>query len=174
MVEKILKIAILLVALGIVFFLGYKQFFGNDKGSAGIPEKLPKFEYASINGGVINRSTPQKEKFVVVNYFNPNCGICKTLAEELQKNLRAFKQTEFLFISKAPIGEIKEFAQTYRLADEPNFYFGTDPTLQFFNDFGEAQAPVIFIFNPNRELLHFKLGEISAVEILKIIQTPSK
>lgn len=171
MVEKILKISIVLVALGIVLFLGYKQFYSVQSANGGIPQKLPSFSYTGLNGEQITNSTPQNDKFIVVNYFNPTCGICKSLADELQRNQRAFKQTEFVYISKASIDEIKEFATSYRLIDQPNFYFGTDPTLQFFNDFGEAQAPVLFIFDTNKKLLHFKVGEISAGEILRIIQS---
>jgi len=100
----------------------------------------------------------QEQKMLLV-LFQPECDDCQREVTQIRKNIEAFKGYQMFFVSSHPPEVLKKFAVDYKLADQPNVYFGQASVQAVIASFGQIVAPSLFIYDANGKLVQAFKGE---------------
>ncbi len=130
-------------------------------------EKAPKFNLTLENG---EKTTLDKlpGKIALV-LFQPDCDHCQREAEDIKNHIEGFKTFQLYFVSSAPIDEVIAFARKYGLYDRPNVKLGTTTVTDIINTFGPIDAPSIYLYNDDGELIQSFNGEVAIEVVIKYI-----
>jgi peroxiredoxin len=102
----------------------------------------------------------------VLIFFQPDCDHCQREAADIEKNLDAFGESTLYFITAAPMQEIVQFAQDYKLFGRDNVYFGFTPAKNILDNYGAIAAPSVYIYSEKQKLVKSFNGEVSVGQIL--------
>ena len=108
----------------------------------------------------------QRNRTVVLIYFNSECQHCQYELGEIQKNVPAFADTEIVFMSSENLSVIREIPPQYTLT-QPNFHFTKINPEDVFENFGSLSVPNIFIYGADGKLIKEFKGETKMEAILK-------
>jgi thiol-disulfide isomerase/thioredoxin len=90
------------------------------------PVIIPPFKILLTDSSVFSKKDLPKKKFIVITYFNPECGHCQDEAEELSKNMNKFKNVFFVMAAYKEMDRVKEFSKRFGLDKFPNVKIGRD------------------------------------------------
>lgn len=113
--------------------------------AANTKNDLPFIPITLTDGTVVNVKDFKGKNILVL--FQPDCDHCQHEAEDIEKQLAAFKDYKMYFVSAAPMPEIEKFATTYKLKGKENVVFGNTAAENVLNNFGPIPAPSIYIYN---------------------------
>ena len=113
--------------------------------SASAKNDLPFIPITLVDGTVVNVKDFTGKNILIL--FQPDCDHCQHEAEDIEKQLTAFKDYKMYFVSAAPMPEIEKFAATYKLKGKENIHFGNTAAENVLNNFGPIPAPSIYIYN---------------------------
>ncbi len=151
--ERFLKAGIAILAVFVVGYLLYSQFFKTDRPEIGNGQTLPDFSFLRMGGkGEVERGDLRGGKTVVV-YFSPNCSHCQKLAADLGPRLPYMKDIDFVWITRFDEGEAIQFAKSNNLYEQPNVYFGLDQDAKFYAYFGDMFIPSTYVYDEDGKLL---------------------
>src|ERR1700754_1566271 len=71
------------------------------------PAIIPPFKILLADSSTFSKKDLPKKKFVVITYFNPECGHCQDEAKELSKNMSRFKNAFFVMAAYKDLDLIK-------------------------------------------------------------------
>jgi len=169
--RKIIKFAVLVIIasfLGYLFFQIHHKIVQKDVIAQRI-KSIPKFSFFNVlNKDIFTNDSIKKGKPCLIVYFNPDCEFCQHEAKQLSTDIQKFRDDQILMISYVKIGKILKFRKDYHLQNK-NITFLKDSNFQFFDDFGEASIPSIFIYNKDRRLTHHFIGETKMEALLKYL-----
>lgn len=168
MKSKSLFIIIVSCIVSIISFLGYKTYkFQNIKKiTAEKIKRLPAlhFKFKSFD------TTTIEGKFVIVNYFSPDCEHCLYMISNILENRNAFQRAHIFMITPAKESEVTDFINKNRL-DSINFItIGIDTSFSFFQTFGSSLIPSFYIYNAQHELDTVFKGETKIENLIIRIQ----
>jgi peroxiredoxin len=106
---------------------------------------LPFVPITLTDGTVVNVKDFKGKNVLVL--FQPDCDHCQHEAQDMEKQLAAFKEYKIYWVSSVPMPEIQKFATTYKLAGKDNIVFGTTKAENILNNYGPIPAPSIYIYN---------------------------
>jgi peroxiredoxin len=124
---------------------------------------LPFMPITLVDGKVVNAKDFSGKNILIL--FQPDCDHCQHEAEDIEKELAAFKDYTLYFVSAAPMPQIEQFASTYKLTGKDNIVFGNTAAEHVLNHFGPIPAPSIYIYNDKT----LKQGFEGQTEVAKIV-----
>lgn len=163
---KAKHMVLILVLLLVSFFL-YKIFtMVNAKSEQ---EKriqtLPAFCFEHIHSGTYCSTDLPENSSCVIFYFHPECEHCQYEAEQVVLHQPEFKNVTLLWISVAPLEQLREFEKNYHLGEFDNILILHDKKGDFQKNFGARVIPTSFIYK-NRNLRKKFDGEVKIEAIL--------
>lgn len=90
------------------------------------PVVIPPFKILLTDSTSFSKKDLPKKKYIVITYFNPECGHCQDEAKELSKNMSKFKKAFFVMAASKELDLIKEFSESFGLNKFPNLRIGKD------------------------------------------------
>jgi hypothetical protein len=114
------------------------------------------------------RSVDQK---MIIILFQPGCDDCQIEAEQISKNIEAFKGYKLYFMSSHPIGELKKFAADYGFANNPDVIFGQVTVDGVIQNFGQVHTPSVYIYNEMGKMIKAFNGKTDVNQIISALQT---
>ena len=108
-----------------------------------------------------------KKKAVMLMIFNPACEHCQHETEEIIKNIDQFKNIQIIMATMMPLGNMKAFIETYKLAQYKNIVVSQD--IHFFLPayFMINTLPFLAFYNKKKELISVFEGSMSIENALK-------
>lgn len=151
--ERFLKTGIVVLAVFVVGYLLYSQFFKTSQPKIGDGSQLPDFSFMKLGEpGTIERGDLKHKKTVVV-YFSPNCSHCQALAGDLGSKVEYIPDVNFVWITRFDEGEAIQFVKSTQLWGKKNVYFGLDKDAAFYRYFGDMYVPSTYIYGEDGHLL---------------------
>lgn len=108
---------------------------------------------------------------LVILYFSPDCVHCADMTSYLMDSLRLLQGATLLFVSNAPLEDIRRFSQSYHIDAHQNMIIGNDQQYNVFNIYKINAFPEIIIYNRQRKLAKLYKGEIDIQQILHAINS---
>jgi len=127
---------------------------------------LPDMVLTMDNGSNLSVKTLKGNTILIL--FQPDCDHCQREAQNIKDFLKEFEKYTLYFISAADMKEIRAFASTYGLANEPNIRFGATDVATVIKSFGSIPAPSVFIYNGGKQKAAFK-GETEIGQIINAL-----
>jgi len=165
----ILSIAIAIGAIGIYLFMPSTV---EQTKSVEVPAKilvnqLPDIKLVGIDGSVqYARELTGKNVLVL---FNTDCDHCQREAKEIRNQIKAFESYSVWFVASDSFENMKDFAKTYDLLDQPNVRFARTEIMEVINNFGAISTPSVYIYSDERQLIKSINGETRIEEIIKYL-----
>lgn len=168
--EKILKGAIVLVALFIVVVLVKNYFMADNTANT---SKLPDFEFSDIERNRINADLLSSNGLVVL-HFNLTCNHCIEIASEIGKRKDIFKDVPIILIATAPDTELINWVKQIGLDGLSNLKVISDKDNLFYTYFGEETTPLMLVYNDQGALVNRFDRELSFVEFMDAVVAQKK
>lgn len=111
-----------------------------------------------------------KTKSVWVILFSPECNHCKQTAEELVKYKEELKDIHIVMASMYSIKQIKDFEQTYGLAQLPNVVVGKDIYFLIPPFYDVKTLPFMAFYNKKGNLISVFEGSMPAAKVIQIFK----
>lgn len=160
---KIVAVLILILAIGILFYLFSN--FQKKKSKVEALKNIPAFSVKDINGNsVTNNALPQGNKILV--YFNPDCEYCQAEMGELSKINEKHQNINWIMFTDKPLIEIKKFAEKYKLDKAENIKWCNDPKSEVYLKFAMTGIPYFLGYNTENKLVHRSTGAIKIEKVL--------
>ncbi len=170
--KKTVKIGIVIAILSLLGYLVTQVFtkMQYKKEVAIQLQTLPQFNFTTLKGKIFTQDNLKPNTATVFIYFNSECDYCQHEAQSIYKNLEAFKNAQLIFVSEQPKEKIAEFANTYKLNNQPNITFLHDATYTFAHRFDATSIPYTLIYNKTQQLVKKQKGQLLAKTIVKALQ----
>ncbi|KGE15723.1 peroxiredoxin family protein [Sphingobacterium deserti] len=115
---------------------------------------------------------PSKGKIVLV-FYDPGCGHCQELGENISKNIAKFQQSSIFFITmndkEYVDGYINMFAKG--LKTRKNVSFWKEESVEFIEKFNPVNYPATYIYDAaTKKLVKSFQGESKTAEIARFVQ----
>ena len=167
--KKQLKIAIPLLLIGLITFVGYKviSIINQKKQIAKNIQTIPNFSYKKINGTVFTNQNLKKNTATVFIYFNSECEFCNEEANMIEQNCSKFNNVELLFVSYEKPNSINAFATKHKLSNYDNITFICDSKTTFSTTFDVHLMPCLILYNKNQHLTEKLKGQTKVETLLK-------
>jgi len=168
-IEKMLKVAISLVAVFILSYLLYQKMQPTPHmAEQTVLEKLPRFKFPRIGAaGHVSNGDLRKGKTVVV-YFSPNCEHCQQLGADIGMQRNQLADIDFVFVTRMEEADAILYAQKCNLWEKPNIHFGLDVDAVFYGYFGDMFIPSSYIFNEKGKFLQSVHQKAMVKDILDV------
>lgn len=168
--KKKLIIAIGLMALCTASFLTYSiiKKYNQNKSVAKQKQRLPNFILYSQEGASFSSRNLKDNNAVCIFYYNAECEHCQYEAEQISKNVNAFKDIQVVMVSTNTPGETASFAKAYKL-DQAGFIWLYDKEYNFYKWFGKAVTPSVYIYNAQHRLIKEYTGEVKIEAVTKYL-----
>lgn len=113
---------------------------------------LPDFELTNTKGQKVSPNTLDKDKPIVVFYFDPDCDHCLQQASWVKEAINKFKGVTMIWISWGEPDAISAFESKYfgGLNEHNRIYFCKDEDYKMDDWFGYSEVPSIYIYNKSR------------------------
>lgn len=166
--ERFLKAGIVILAVFVVGYLTYSQFFKTGQVKIGDGRQLPDFSFMKMGeSGNLEKDDLKFEKTVVV-YYSPSCSHCQKLATDLGYKAEYLKDINFVWITRFDEGESIQFAKSTNLWGKPNLYFGLDKDATFYRYFGDMFVPSTYIYDKDGQLLQQLSQDATVADIMLV------
>lgn len=166
--ERFLKAGIVILAVFVVGYLVYSQFFKTNQVKIGDGSRLPDFSFMKLGEpGKLERDDLSAGRTVVV-YFSPNCSHCQKLATDLGYKSDYLQDINFVWITRFDEGESLQFAKSTKLWGQKNLYFGLDKDAAFYRYFGDMFVPSTYIYDEKGKLLQQLNQDATVADIMLV------
>ena len=172
MKKKIFKFSILIIILGIVFYLGYNV-ISKIKEKNAIAKNIkyiPEFSLTTLSGDNFFKNNLKPNTPTIFIYFNSDCDFCQHEAKSISENINKFIDIQIIFVSTESIESIKKFSAQYKLNNNPNIIFLYDGKDNFYNQFGASIIPYTLFYSKNQKLIKINKGQLNAKGMLNILK----
>lgn len=123
-----------------------------------VPKTLPPFNMLLSDGVTYyNASNIQKNKPLLIIYFDPECQHCRHFTADILKNSKKFSNTQIVMICCVPgLPPLQKFVADFGLAKHANIKVGTEgiykATLNFYR---VSVTPFTAVYNNKAELVKY-------------------
>jgi len=169
--KRTLKIAIPILFIGILGFLGNRMYvkIQQKKEAAERIKEIPDFNFEALDGTPFTNHDLISDSSVAFVYFNSGCGYCQDEAEQIGNVVEEFKNTQLIFISTEEKSTIEDFANQYNLLPHKNFHFLHDTRGDFARLFDANTIPLTLVYDQKQQLIHQFKGAIKVEVLLKYL-----
>jgi len=145
-----LYLIIIFAVLMIIFFANRKK---REKKSHFTD--LPSIEFVSIYKEKLNTDEFWEYDGYVLFLFGTGCSICINEAKDYYNNNSQLQNFQFFMLSPDSLYLINSFAENYKLSTLDNYVFGRINQDSIENVLGIINIPEVYLYNRNKEFLHF-------------------
>ena len=123
-----------------------------------VPKTLPPFNMLLSDGVTYyNASNIEKNKPLVIIYFDPECQHCQHFTTDILKNSKKFSNTQIVMICCVPgLPPLQKFVADFGLSKRTNIKVGTEgiykATLNFYR---VSVTPFTAVYNSKAELVKY-------------------
>ncbi|CAN5373027.1 hypothetical protein BH09BAC6_BH09BAC6_28560 [soil metagenome] len=129
---------------------------------------LPNYKFYSASTLTEVKAIVGAQNKLII-YFDPECEHCQQEMGMIIKNINLLKNTSIVMVSSNTPKKIDEFSSSFNLNKYPQIQMLWDKNYAFYTWFGHADAPSIYIYNPNNQLVKIYHGETKMEAILKFL-----
>lgn len=129
----------------------------------------PAFQLTLPDGKITNKRELLKKNIkTMVFVFSVDCDHCKTLTEEMLKNIDKFKNAQILMITPFKRELMKEYYDHYNIKKYKNITMASEPSRQIMYFYNLHYFPGLFIYDKNQQFVKgfegtAKLEELAAL-----------
>ena len=98
-------------------------------------QTIPSFKITLSNNTIFNAADLQKDKPLVLIYFDPDCDHCQKLMTELFKKIKSFEKAQIMFVTFKTLTEVIAFEKKYHTRQYTNMKVGTEGTLFYLRNY---------------------------------------
>lgn len=167
--RKIILITVPALLLLLASFLSYKIWSTTESKEkiVAATQYLPSIQLRKMDGSIFNTdSFKTNEPLLVLNYFNPECGYCQSMVQEMFREQALLKDVNWLMITSYSKEGTKRFADSMNLSKLAAVTVLNDTASQFIKAFGTISVPSFYVYK-NGKLLRKHNGECSVAYLLK-------
>jgi peroxiredoxin len=129
---------------------------------------LPSMRALLTTGVLFDFRSVDQQMIIIL--FQPGCDDCQIEAEQISKNIEAFKGYKLYFMSSHPIAELKKFAADYGLDNHPDVIFGQVAVDGVIQNFGQVHTPSVYIYSEKGEMIKSFNGKTDVNQIISALQ----
>jgi len=146
--------------------------YGAEPEKTGLEGKpLPSFKLLlSDSSTYIDMKDIPKGKPVVLFYYGPYCPYSRAQMEEIIRDIKQFKNTQFYVFTAWPFADMKKFYSYYRLDKYKNIIAGLDNSGFFEEYYKVAGVPFTAVYDKDGKLNKAFQGKIHSKEIIKALE----
>jgi thiol-disulfide isomerase/thioredoxin len=134
-------------------------------------QQIPAFTIMSAPDSIAFTSEQlQKNKPVVLVFFNPDCDHCQKETKELLAYKNELKDIQIVMSSVLPYKLINEFYKDYNIASMPNIKMGQDVNYALGKKYRPARFPGIYIYDASGSLAKVFAGNAGVPAILDAVK----
>jgi len=159
--------------LTIVCFLVFKinQKYTKNKLAETLRKSMPAFVLYDQNLKPFSATRQVKPGVsVCVFYYDADCDHCQYEATQIGNHIADFKNMQIFMVSTNPPAATKIFSSSYKLAQYPFITWLYDKDYNFYNWFGQAVTPSVYIYNKEHQLIKAYTGEVKIEALVKYLQ----
>ena len=147
-----------------MFLAGCSSNKKDDATSRSAANDLPTMTITKTDASVLNVKSVTGKTILIL--FQPDCDHCQREAAQIKNHQESFKDYTLYFISSDALDRIGSFAKQYELAGFDNIHFGRTETQTILDNFGPIDAPSLYIYNEDGQLVKKFNGETEITLIL--------
>lgn len=125
--------------------------------------RLPTLKFKVIKSGTKNSG-----RMEIINFFDPNCEMCKNMAEKIASGLLTNSKFNLTMLSNADSTATSKFISLFKLDQLPAVTIGCDTARLSIKLFQANTVPSYFIYNTQGTLVNLVYGELSVNQHLKM------
>lgn len=133
------------------------------------PVIIPPFHILLTDSTTFTKKDLPKKKFIVITYFNPECGHCQDEATALAKNMNKFTNAFFVMAASKELDLIKQFSEDFKLNNFPNLRIGHDTQYFLPVFYAVKQTPFTAVYNKKGKFLKAFENGYTIEELEKLI-----
>lgn len=132
-------------------------------------ESIPAFSlFLADSSTYFNTANLPAGRPVVFFYFGPGCPYSRAQMDEIIKDMKEFKETQFVIFTTSPFDEMKWFYRNYHLDKYPNVIIGIDYTNFFIKYFDVKGVPFLAVYNGKRILKEAFAGQTPVKQLRSV------
>lgn len=158
------------IGLAVLLVFNIKQQYQRKAKVALQKQILPAFSLYNQKLQRFSLTQLTKNKSVCVFYYNAECEHCQYEAQQISKNIAAFKEVQIVMISTNDPQETLRFSTTYNLENYPFITWLYDKDDVFYKWFGQSVCPSVYLYNTSHQLQKEYIGEVKIGAVIKQIQ----
>lgn len=129
--------------------------------------KMPDFSLLTLLGNEFSNSDLDANMHTLIVYFSTTCIYCEKQIENITEKYSLLKNTQVLLIAAEEKKPVIDFTKKFNLNNyEPPISIVLSDDEYFIETFGLWNAPSIFLYNPDKQLLFLNEGVIDVESIL--------
>jgi len=118
------------------------------------PKAIPPFKIRLVDGKGFTYKDLDKNKPLVLIYFQPDCPECQAFTAALAKKLPALKDLQIVMITFEDLKLVKAFDEKYHLSQHPNLKIGSEGYTFIVQKYYQIEHfPIVACFDPSGSLL---------------------
>lgn len=131
-------------------------------------QQIPSFTiYTVPDSTAFTHLQLQKNKPLVLIFFNPDCDHCQKETQELVAHKDELQQLQIVMTSALPYHLLKEFYLGYNVSSMPNVKMGQDINFTLGSIYKPARYPSIYIYDAKGNLAKVYAGHAGVAAILE-------
>ena len=137
-----------------------------------IPSTIPTFNILLQDGiTYFNSGNLSSGKKLMIVYFDPDCDHCKTFAKALVPQIKAFNETQIVFIcSSNSLPLIKSFSSSTQLNKYPAVKIGTEGIYHATMNFYKVETtPFIALYAKSGQLIKYFRNAPPVKELISLL-----
>ena len=155
----------------IILVLSLKGFSQHDTIAPYLKTKsLPPFSLLSIDSVTFTQEILDSGKNTILMLFNPECEHCRNQMERFLTMPEFYGSNQLVLISIETLDKTRHFKKRYHLEHYPFIHIGKDFKRFFISFFTAETIPVLAFYNKQKELVFFKQGDASEIEIREALK----
>lgn len=123
-----------------------------------IPKTIPPFNMVLSDGVTYhNADKVEKNKPLMIVYFDPECQHCQEFTKKLVKNISKFNTVQIVMICSVPgLPPLKKFVDMFGLTKYPSIKAGTEGMYQTTLKFYDVDTtPFVALYDKDQKLITF-------------------
>lgn len=167
--KKILKIIIVVIISLSVSYMLYSIISKTNEIDAQKEKlkRMPKFLFTTLSGNTFSYSDIEVSKHTLIIYFSTTCIYCEKQIENITEEYNLLQNTQIVLVATEEKKSIIDFLNKFNVKKyEPNISVVISDTEYFIETFGLWNAPSIFLYNPDKQLLFLNEGVLGVDSII--------
>ena len=121
---------------------------------------VPPFSLLTVDSTLITKDNLVTNKPTIIMYFNPGCEHCQHQMEDMIAHKEALKDIQIVMATYAPLNELAEFIDKYKVAEFPNIKTGRDTKYMLQPFFKIGGLPYQALYDADAKLITTYEGNV--------------
>ena len=132
--------------------------------------KMPDFRFQLIDGGSIQASDMDADKYTLLWFFDSECNLCANEIHSLTDSISLLNNCQIVLLSYEDSIKVAEFNERFRLMDFPSMHVVYTSEESVFSMFKIYAIPTLCVYHPDRRLIKYKPGPVTIQEIVDYLK----